>query len=529
MRLLTALLALCVAAAHAAAPRYDVCVVGAGPAGVSATVTLRQKGRSVLLLDRDTIVGGQAAPQYTDALGYKVHLGAVWVIPHDYTLLMSHVAKLGLNLAPLASLTDNGYRLLRDAGVGANLYLPNAPPLTEDFQALLRLFKAKTALIQAAIDAPGISATMALAPQLAVPMDEWLRVNGLSMLHAIVATVLSTMGYGHIHSIPAAFALKFITLNCVLQEVAMIGYNTSSVAGHGLNGSYTDAPYVFEGDIGYAEFLTRLLATSPGALELGVNITAVVRPPAGGTSDVFMTYRRPDGTQQWAACEKLLNTVGPTLSGLRYLSLDAVETKHFAEVFSNRYATTATEVVPPLPVGIYNPALSNFGAAAVTNGVVDLAARVAARARAEPSLMGRVASPAWSLVDDRRPLRGQPVLFSMLRPGAANVANISAPPPNVIVTYALADVPVSNNAYISQVEGMFSRGAISQSYKAKVKALHIFEYSPRVSSAALRGGWAARMEAMQGRRSTYHAGGGLSFWNVEHSMRSGRDVVNKYF
>jgi hypothetical protein len=34
---------------------------------------------------------------------------------------------------------------------------------------------------------------------------------------------------------------------------------------------------------------------------------------------------------------------------------------------------------------------------------------------------------------------------------------------------------------------------------------------------------------MQGRRGTYHAGGITTFWDVEQAMRSGQDLVARYF
>jgi hypothetical protein len=38
-----------------------------------------------------------------------------------------------------------------------------------------------------------------------------------------------------------------------------------------------------------------------------------------------------------------------------------------------------------------------------------------------------------------------------------------------------------------------------------------------------------RMDAAQGRRGTYHCGGLFTFWDVEHAMRSGFDLVARFF
>lgn len=59
---------------------YDVCVVGAGPSGVTATVGLRERGKSVLVIDKRMQVGGQTSPTYTDPRGFTVRMGAYWCV-----------------------------------------------------------------------------------------------------------------------------------------------------------------------------------------------------------------------------------------------------------------------------------------------------------------------------------------------------------------------------------------------------------------------------------------------------------------
>ena len=54
-------------------------------------------------------------------------------------------------------------------------------------------------------------------------------------------------------------------------------------------------------------------------------------------------------------------------------------------------------------------------------------------------------------------------------------------------------------------------------------------YYPRVSEADAVGGWYETLDGLQGRRQTYHAGGMITFWDVEHALRSGLDAVARFF
>lgn len=55
------------------------------------------------------------------------------------------------------------------------------------------------------------------------------------------------------------------------------------------------------------------------------------------------------------------------------------------------------------------------------------------------------------------------------------------------------------------------------------------EYFPRASPAGMAAGWAADLSALQGVRRTWHAGGALTFWDVEQAARSGAAVAALLF
>jgi len=114
----------------------------------------------------------------------------------------------------------------------------------------------------------------------------------------------------------------------------------------------------------------------------------------------------------------------------------------------------------------------------------------------------------------------------------------------LLTAYSYSDVPISSDEIAAKAVAMVN-GTLR---KAQALATYDFIYYPRIGEHDLKAGWYERMEAMQGRRGTYHAGGLFTFWvraalalaafpsthwsssqDVEHAFRSGFDLVNRKF
>ena len=97
----------------AASERVDVCIVGAGPAGVAAAITLARRNKTIALLERRDGVGGQAYANYTDpSTGERLLLGAVILSDEDYTVL--RFAK-ELGIGTQARTTPLSFTVMRDS------------------------------------------------------------------------------------------------------------------------------------------------------------------------------------------------------------------------------------------------------------------------------------------------------------------------------------------------------------------------------------------------------------------------------
>jgi hypothetical protein len=304
-----------------------------------------------------------------------------------------------------------------------------------------------------------------------------------------------------------------------------------------------------------SEFFRRAAAQllPPGTLRLGANITRVERPAAGATGSVTIHYTTT-AENVVVRCGALLNTAAQTVPNLAYLAPDAEEQRLFARVRTTRYFSTALVVDPKLQTGGHAVLPPPGNANLFTHspaGAVD----------AGDAPQGQPVLPALASIVDPWPYRGDVTVIGTVTPGEANRPSgvpFSAAP-GLAVAYSYSDVDVTE----AEVAANATR-SVSGSTRAAI-ARKVFSwplYSPRLREADLRAGWFEQAERMQGRRATYHAGaircvkhhrclrdptahhdamlhhsprmlwdaGGLfTFWTVDHAMRSGQELVERYF
>lgn len=103
---------------------YDMIVVGAGLAGLTAARTLVNAGRSVLVLEARPRIGGRTETQVLDG-GVYLDLGAQWIGPAQEHVL-ALVRELGLRTEPT---TTKGQHLWHARGI-TRRYTGTVPPLS---------------------------------------------------------------------------------------------------------------------------------------------------------------------------------------------------------------------------------------------------------------------------------------------------------------------------------------------------------------------------------------------------------------
>ena len=90
--------------------RYDMIVVGAGPAGLSAAIEAAKKGMHVVVYDENAKPGGQLFKQIHKFFGSKEHKAKIRGF-HIGEELLAEAAELGVEVLPLSlQMGDRTYR-----------------------------------------------------------------------------------------------------------------------------------------------------------------------------------------------------------------------------------------------------------------------------------------------------------------------------------------------------------------------------------------------------------------------------------
>lgn len=466
--------------------------------------------------------------------GFRTHQGAIFLTPADYPTVLRYATRVGLGIELYSSdPVATSFVLANGDSQPMLLTAPDSPyserlrTLAADFRGFLNACRRFSVLYKklkpTLFKRGGLPAVLRASPELAANMDAWLEDNDLSLLNPIAAQVLLQTGYGHLYETSAASALQYLSPYTLLAGLASSGVDTSKLLTAADRLGFNHSVYMFDNDVGFAEVMQRCTRLLPdGTLRLNVAITSMQRPApddAAPGSPVTVTYTQTGRAGSTTVrCGALVNTVAQALPNLGFLQLDDVEQALFSRVVWARYFTVAMLVTPKLREGMYVLPLPRDDG---TFRRVRLSRLRGDRFENKPVL------PLLSAIVDPSPYRGEVTALYSVNHGSAN-----RPPgvpysadPGLLVAYSYTDVPMSSAEIAAKAVRMVN-GTLR-----RAQALETFEfiYYPRVGESDLKGGWMERMDALQGRRSTYHAGGLFTFWDVEGAFRSGFDLVDRFF
>lgn len=189
----------------------DVCIVGGGSGGTYAATRLGQLGQSIIVIEKEALMGGNTNTYVVPSSGLTIDYGVV--VFHNISVVRDYFAHYNIALAPagFAASNSTNYVDFRTGNV-VDGYVPPDP----------------TAALGAWVDqlnkypflATGINLPEPVPADLLLPFKDFVQKYDLA---AMVQTISSLgQGYADLIDQPTLYAMKLLGLNLV--ETLQTGY-----------------------------------------------------------------------------------------------------------------------------------------------------------------------------------------------------------------------------------------------------------------------------------------------------------------
>ena len=195
------LLTLLLSVAFAQDVSVDICVIGAGPAGVQAAYTAEARGHTVAVFEKNTYIGGKTKAVLAGSSSQPYLMGAGL---HDLKR-HNNLNKLSLEfgIEEIGPLPPES-RFVKDGKV-VDYTIPF-------FDLALQLLKYLVKLTILGIHIDGPKGLLSHYPsELNDPLQGWLNRHFVPAFNDVFWIVLTTYGYGHAKDVPAVYGLKYIS------------------------------------------------------------------------------------------------------------------------------------------------------------------------------------------------------------------------------------------------------------------------------------------------------------------------------
>ncbi|KAI0083272.1 hypothetical protein BDY19DRAFT_998693 [Irpex rosettiformis] len=312
----------------AGASAHPVCIVGAGPTGLTVAHDLEAKGYSTVIFEKQPKVGGKCQAYYDGPDGTTYHpLGALLFTNETFHETLPIIEASGLPLTPGIDppvWKRYAYGLSEYAISVKDYPLPTEAEELEIAREMLRYktyWESTFAPTYTAIGYPN-----GIPEEYAVPIATWLHNNGYKYLPSIMEFGMVPYGYGDISETPTIYMLQYFT-----PEVLGVFVATTDAY-------IVDFHRVFEY---YASTLNQ------STIHLNTTITAINRQNA---QSPMITYTSPTSpVESTQPCSHIVLAFPPTFPSLPSLNmpLTTPELTLFAKLHTTPYTSSAVSVHTP--------------------------------------------------------------------------------------------------------------------------------------------------------------------------------------
>jgi len=433
-----------------------ICIIGAGASGLSMSYYLKKKGYSnIVVLEKNEYIGGKCFSElkYGQASG----MGAIAITP-DYKNTLKLIKKLDLHIesCPKNTLldTNDGYQYpLEDLFRGesrAKIFLS-----VIKYFFYLCVYKRK-------LKKPGFKK---ITRSLAQPFSSWLESKNMTNLEKLFCVPITCFGYGYLHEIPAAYAVKYMNFG-----------NFSTLLRIGLADLLGYKPKWTKRLTNSFQNLLKELAKEVPALKLNVDILKINRQKNEGGKVEIAYLEKTSGQENVETYDYLIVSIPQETKELHFMDLTNDEKELFDKVIHFDYYTIACEV---------KDFSCNF---------------------------------FLQLVNDRKfeiPEKGYPLMVSKVWDES-----------DISVFYSYSNNSIGEDEVVQKMKenvAKINRKIVGISEVKK------WNYFPHVNQEDLESGFYEKIEKLQGENNTFYAGSLLNFELVENVISYSRYLSKKFF
>jgi len=302
----------------------DVCVIGGGSSGTYTAIRLSDLGKSVVVLEKRSRLGGHAETVHVGPSNTPIDIGVV--VFENNPLVNAYFSRFNVALAPFAiPPSPTGYVDFR-TGLPVNYTPPGPAQFGPALGAYLQILATQYPYLDSGFNLPD-----PVPADLLMPYGDFVTKYGLDAL--VPLTFAFGQGLGNLLEDPALYVLKNFSLSVAGSLATPNGF---ALVPAGVGALYDAA----------------LQSLGQDAL-VNACVTSVQR--TGGGIHVFA--ETPDGPRH-VFCQKLVIAMPPTLTNLAPVDLDAQEAALFSRLRANYYATALVKI-SGLPLGL---TVQNVGA-----------------------------------------------------------------------------------------------------------------------------------------------------------------------
>ncbi|KAJ3752611.1 FAD/NAD-P-binding domain-containing protein [Lentinula raphanica] len=308
-----------------AAP-HPVCIIGAGPSGLTAAHEIESRGVPTVIFDSNAEVGGKCQSYYDDPVHRTTYhaMGAIIFTNLSYSNTLPLILEAGLPLSPALSPGPSAnwtYWNFSPGAGGAQNVTPQPVPDAGEIAAIEVEVEKYTQWWNTEFQPRymGSRYLYGVPPALSVPMSNWLVNNGFELLPSFVEEGLVNAGYSDYTQTPAVYALQLLTPE-------ILSYYIGTTPGY-----FVDFHKLW---VWYAETHVN------GPIHTSTNVTKIDR---SGENPVVTYESAGSAPNRIQTCSSLVLAFPPTLSGLTAAGLDftATEQSLFANIEVSAYWATA--------------------------------------------------------------------------------------------------------------------------------------------------------------------------------------------